>query len=284
MKRLLVTLLSLTLTLGLLGPVEAKRLGGGGSSGMKRTPPPATAPHETPKPAPQPSAAPQQAATPPAAAAAPAPKRNWLGPIAGIAAGLGIAALASHFGLGGALANVMTIALIGFALMALIGWLMRRRAAASGAPAGLQFAGMPAAPQTGTAAWQPAAAPAATDGFDTAGFEQLAKRVFIRLQAANDTGDQNDLRKFTTPEMYAAIQQDLLERRGAAQSTEVLQLDARVIERAQEQGQQIVSVRFWGQLREQQGAAPESFDEIWHLLRPLDGSRDWAIAGIQQSQ
>jgi len=28
-------------------------------------------------------------------------------------------------------------------------------------------------------------------------------------------------------------------------------------------------------------AAP--FDEVWHLVKPVDGSREWAIAGIQQN-
>ena len=32
-----------------------------------------------------------------------------------------------------------------------------------------------------------------------------------------------------------------------------------------------------------QQAAPEAFDELWHLVRPADESRDWAIAGIQQN-
>ena len=74
---------------------EAKRLGGGGSSGMQRSTPPRSTPDAAPaKPA---QAAPAAAATPAAGAA---PKRSWMGPLAGLAAGLGIAALMSHFGLG----------------------------------------------------------------------------------------------------------------------------------------------------------------------------------------
>nr|WP_276598301.1 Tim44-like domain-containing protein [Roseateles koreensis] len=151
-------------------------------------------------------------------------------------------------------------------------------ATASPAPA-VQAAASTQAPTVAGAAI--ASAPAASDGFDAAGFEQLAKRVFIRLQAANDAGDQADLRRFTTPEMFGVVQQELLDRKGAAQRTDVLQLDAKVVDRAQENGQQIVSVRFWGLIREQSEAAAENFDEIWHLVRPLDESREWAIAGIQ---
>ncbi|MBB4843904.1 putative lipid-binding transport protein (Tim44 family) [Paucibacter oligotrophus] len=309
MKRMVLSALIAVCALGVASfDAHAKRLGGGGSSGMKRATP--TQPHEASKGAPAQQAAPQQAApaapmaTPPAAA----PKRNWMGPLAGLAAGLGIAALFSHFGMGGALANIVTMLLIGFAAFMLIGFLMRRFAANKAKSQGMQFAGAGAPfPASGPAPAQPqpvaapstnlfnslspaAAAPLAAgngpalpvnDGFDTAGFEQLAKRVFIRLQAANDAGDQNDLRRFTTPEMFGVVQQELLDRKGAAQRTDVLQLDAQIVERAQENGQQIVSVRFWGLIREQSEAAAENFDEVWHLVRPLDESREWAIAGIQ---
>ncbi|MFY7865919.1 Tim44 domain-containing protein [Roseateles sp.] len=304
---------------------EAKRLGNGGSSGMKRAAPQqthdaskGTPPQQAATPSPQ-QAAPATAGAAAAPAAAAAPKRSWMGPVAGLAAGLGLAALASHFGFGEALANIMTMLLIGVALMFVIGFVLRRMAAnkakqngmQGGMPNGMQYAGAGAPfPNQAAQSYQPspmpvsatqtppsvassnassgmapvspaAAAPIANDGFDTSGFEQLAKRVFIRLQAANDAGDQADLRRFTTPEMYGVIQQDLLDRKGATQSTEVLQLDAAVVERVQEDGQQIVSVRFWGLIREQSGAAAENFDEVWHLVRPIDESREWAIAGIQ---
>ena len=95
---------------------EAKRLGGGRASGMQRqapakqadTSPPAqnATPNQAAKPA---QAAPANAAAP---AAAQAGKRSWMGPIAGLAAGLGLAALASHLGFGEELANFMMIALL----------------------------------------------------------------------------------------------------------------------------------------------------------------------------
>ncbi|ALT77499.1 Tim44 domain-containing protein [Paucibacter sp. KCTC 42545] len=323
MKRVVLSALIAVCALGVASfDAHAKRLGGGGSSGMKRATP--TQPHDASKgaPAQQATPAPQQAAPAapgaPAAAAAAKPKSSWMGPLAGLAAGLGIAALASHFGMGGALANMMTMLLLAGAAFFLIRFLMRKFATPKPDGQGMQFAGAGAPFQPSPAPVQPAAsqptplqaapvqpsqtaftgssvapaataaatatapvAPALNDGFDTAGFEQLAKRVFIRLQAANDSGDQTDLRRFTTPEMFGVVQQELLDRKGAAQRTDVLQLDAQVIERAQENGQQIVSVRFWGLIREQSEAAAENFDEVWHLVRPLDESREWAIAGIQ---
>jgi len=41
-------------------------------------------------------------------------------------------------------------------------------------------------------------------------------------------------------------------------------------------------VRFHGQLREENDVAPTNFDEVWHLVKPVDGNRGWMIAGIQQ--
>jgi len=270
---------------------EAKRLSSGG---VKRSVPTQPAPQTPPaQPAAPQQAAPGQQAAAGAAAAAAAPKRSWLGPVAGLAAGLGLAALASHLGFGAELANFMTMLLLGLVAFIAIRFLMRRFAAPKPQLAGANGATFrqaePAwqpAPQAATAGGTvPAAAVAPVTGhlpadFDAAGFERIAKQVFIRLQAANDAGDQADLRRFTTPQMYASIQQDLLERGSQAQRTEVLQLDARVMDVATEDGQQIVSVRFWGLIREQSDQPAADFDEVWHLTQAGDG---WLIAGIQQT-
>jgi len=288
---------------------EAKRLGGSRPAGMQRQMPPKQQP---PQPAQNQSTAPQQgtpaqqpanaAAAGAAGAAAQAGKRSWMGPIAGLAAGLGLAALASHLGFGEELANFMMMALLAVVAVVVIGWLMRRFR--GGQAAGPQLAGATAgagtgpspmarqafqapaspAPQASTgfsAAPAPAAAPAAVPaGFDAAGFERIAKMIFIRLQAANDAGQVDDLRKFTTPELFASLRLDLQERAGATQQTDVLELHAELIDTAQENGQWVATVRFMGLIREEAEAGAQPFDELWHLVRPLDDSREWAIAGI----
>lgn len=301
MKSLFAGLLAVAMGLGLaLGTpeVDAKRLGGGG---MSRQLPPRQAPSTPPKQATpdnnpaSPSAAPGAAA----AGAQAAGRRSWMGPIAGLAAGLGLAALMSHLGLGAEFANFLMLALLVLGGIFVVRWLMRSFSGAQRQPAGprMQYAAAGQQPggSFGTAERQmpfsagaagPAAAAASTPqlpaGFDAAAFERIAKMIFIRLQAANDAGDLDDLRRFTTPEMFAAARVDLQDRREAAQQTDVVQLDAEVVDFAQEDGRDIVSVRYHGLIREEQGGVAEPFDEVWHLVKPSDGSREWAIAGIQQ--
>jgi predicted lipid-binding transport protein (Tim44 family) len=117
--------------------------------------------------------------------------------------------------------------------------------------------------------------------FDAEGFSRVAKMIFIRMQAANDTGDLNDLRSFTTPEMFAVAKMELQDRSGKPQTTDVVHVDAEVLDLAKEGERQVVSVRFHGQIREDIGAPAQDFDEIWHLTRFGD-SPAWSIAGIQQ--
>ena len=280
------------------GDAFAKRIGGGGTSGMQRSVPPRATP-DAPKPA-TPAAQPAGPTAAAAAAPAAAAKRSWLGPIAGLAAGLGIAALMSHLGMGAEFGNILMLALLAGIAFFAIRFLLRRFGP-NAAPAGaqnLQFAGAGAGagapmqparlePQgLGGGSAPMAVAPLAASlpaGFDAAGFERIAKMIFIRLQAANDTGDLNDLRAFTTPEMFAAVKLDLQDRGPTVQRTDVVRVDAEVLDVASETDSQVVSVRFHGLIREQTDGVTEPFDEIWHLVKPADGSREWAIAGIQQS-
>ncbi len=278
---------------------EAKRLGGGKSSGMQRQALPQ-------KPAPQRNA--EQPARNNDAAAAPAGAagaagaaakggaRSWLGPVASIAAGLGLAALASHLGLGEEFASFLLIALLVVAAILLFRWFSSR---SRPAPA-MQYAGAGAGPAanpgvtafTGGPAMAGAASPSAHEsthaagefppGFDADAFARQAKLNFLRLQAANDAGNLDDLREFTTPELFAEIQLQLAERGAAEQRTEVEWLEADVLECAEEANRHIVSVRFTGRIREDRDAPASGFVEVWHLTRPADGSRGWVVAGIQQ--
>jgi predicted lipid-binding transport protein (Tim44 family) len=73
------------------------------------------------------------------------------------------------------------------------------------------------------------------------------------------------------------------ERKQLAQETDVVQLDAELLDVGTEAKHALASVRFSGLIREEANAAPEAFSEVWHLSKPVDGNRGWCIAGIQQS-
>ena len=272
---------------GLAAPeAEAKRLGGGGSFGMQRQMPAKPVPSTPPA---QQAAPTSPGATPPAAAGG----RSWLGPIAGLAAGLGLAALMSHLGFGEEFANVVMIALLALVAVGVVRWLLRRLGPVAPQPSReLQYAGadprpttMPPASGAGAGgAASPAAAPAPVlpPDFDAAAFERIAKLIFIRMQAANDKADLHDLRQFSTPEMFAVFKLELQDRGNASQQTDVVQLAAEVVDFAQEPTRQIVSVRYHGLIREDSGGPATPFDEVWHLVKPTDASHEWAIAGITQ--
>jgi len=305
MQRIFLSLFALFLAFALpTFDAEAKRMGGGKSFGMQRQATPMKR-----------DASPQQAQNAPAqgaaGAAAAAPKRNWMGPLAGLAAGLGIAALLSHFGLGEGVANFLMLALLAFAAFMLVRWFLNRNKPAMQRP--MQYAGQGAdqnaaqpmrfeAPASGSVvpgsiydksgqgnvAETSEAAPVATSvatfppGFDEVAFARQAKVNFIRMQAANDAGNLDDLREFTTPEMYAELKMDIDERQGKTQNTEVMTINAETLEALEEGNRQIVSVRFYGTLRED-GETTTSFDEVWHMTKPLTGNQGWVVAGIQQN-
>jgi predicted lipid-binding transport protein (Tim44 family) len=220
---------------------------------------------------------------------------RFLGPLAGLAAGLGIAALLSHFGMGEGMANMLLILALVAVAFFVIRWLMSKRTP----QAGMQYAGAgpgnvtptnfnPAPAQfEGSGVGAGAAAATAVGAnipadFDVEGFLRQAKLSFVRLQAANDRGDMDDIREFTSPEMFAEIKMQYQERGNKSQETDVMQLNAELLEVATEEGRHVASVHFSGQLREDANAAPEAFAETWHLVKPTDGSRGWNVAGIQQ--
>lgn len=288
MKKLILTLCAAFVGLGTLSfDAEARRLGGGFSSGMKRDS--GVMRRDATPAAPTQAVPAKPAATP--GAAAPAPARSgmsrWMGPLAGLAAGLGLAALLSHFGLGEGFASILMMVLLAAAAF----FVFRLLFAKKKPEAGMQYAGAgapnvqrfePASMPAGGAA--PAAAPAANvpAGFDVDGFLRQAKLNYVRLQAANDAGNLADIREFTSPEMFAEIKLQLDERGGKPQTTDVMQLNAQLLDLTTEEMRYIASVRFSGQIREEADAAPESFDEVWHLTKPVDGSGGWIVAGIQQ--
>ena len=294
-KRVLLSCFAAFLTVSAtIDIADAARLGSGRSYGMQRQISPQRMPSSVPQR--------QQAAPDPYAARpqAPAPQalqqqsgwRRWAAPLAGLAAGIGLASLFSHFGMGGDFAGIAMAILAVVVVFTLLRRVMGGTRPQQQEPAyanSYQSAPQPYnAPQALNAQADSsmgsgsAAAPNVPAGFDTVAFERQAKVNFIRLQAANDAGNLVDIREFTSPEMFAEIKLDIDARNGQAQRTDVVMLNAEVIEVVEENARYIASVHFSGTLREDSNAAPQPFNEIWHLSKPTTGSQGWVLSGIQQ--
>lgn len=293
MKRIMLSLTALLLGAGLLiGEAEAKKLGGGKSFGAQRnvTAPPASTP---------PARQAQQAAPAQSPAAQPASGLSkWAPMLGGLAIGGMLGALFAGQGFGGALGSILMIALLAFAAVVLVRMFMRsRQPAAAALGAGsmqraqpMQYQGLgnetvAAPPPSQAAGFDAQPAPVPTNvpaGFDVAGFVRQAKLSYIRLQGANDAGNLDEIRDFTTPEMFATLKADIEDRAGSRQTTDVVTLNADLLEVVTEGDRHWASVRFAGMVSEAPGQAPVGFEEIWNLSKPVDGSSGWVLSGIQQ--
>ena len=262
----------------------------------------------------------RQAVTPPATTAARAAGTagaagattgaRWLGPLAGIAAGLGIAALLSHFGLGGAMADLLVLALMaGIALFAIrfilkalsnglnpaaqaanITGMQRRRQEQESAGVSVRgpMSGATTGPLSGllgagTMNVEPPK-PSVGDWFIPADFDQdsfltEAKSQFIAIQKAWDTVDFDGLQSRLTEELYAEYAGKMAAH-GGRNRTEVVRLDADLMGIEKLINGHMASVRFSGLIREDDNAKAAAFEEAWNLYKP-DG-KGWLLAGVQQ--
>jgi predicted lipid-binding transport protein (Tim44 family) len=262
---------------------EARRMGGGSSFGKQRTVQPQRAP----------DAAPRQA-TPPAQTAPQQQGNRWLGPLAGLAIGAGLGAMFSNF-LGGSGGTVLLAILA--ALLAL--FLIRRFARPRQTQTQYQTAQGPTAfkdesvrrptfdiPVIGSGAAalnQDGVTSTILPDFPVESFLRGAQATFIRLQAANDRKDLDDIREYTTPEVFAEIAMQIRERGDATQKTDVVKLNADLLEAVTEGDFTVASVRFTGEITEN-GGMPERFDEIWHVQHDTRSPKSgWLLAGIQQT-
>lgn len=291
---------------------EARRAGGGSSVGRQSsnvtqqrqaTTPPAAANNTAGATAAPAAAGAATAGAATAGAAAKSGASRWLGPIAGIAAGLGIAALLSSMGLSGAFAEFLSSALlIGLVVFAIM-FIVRRlrgagpRTATQGAFGGNNASGQqqqqqpmwreslkpgpaaPAAAPVAAAAAAPAALPKMGDDnnwfvpgdFDTPNFLKQAKEQFVRIQAVWDSGSTEGLREFLTDDLITELKPQLAERGAAPNKTEVVLLNAEMLGIETVSDGHLASVRFSGMLREAPGTEAFRFEEVWNLFKPEIG-------------
>lgn len=303
MKKFLVSMMIAVTTMSMIAEATARPLGGGRPVGRQATNVTRTAP--PPAPAANPSSQVQRPAAPaPRPGAVPPRSSPWTGILGGALLGLGLGALFSQMGISGAMASMLSsILMIG--LLVLAGLFIYRMLKRKDTPANSSFAGfnqqpLPAGgtPDIGSkmqpAAFQPMqpqsagapAVPAAQWGvagdFDEAAFLRHAKSSFIRMQAAWDKADTNDLQEFTTPEVFAELKMQIQERGATTDFTDVVSINGELLGIETIGDDYLASVKFTGMIKSTSTAAAEPFAEVWNMAKPLDGSTGWVLAGIQQ--
>jgi predicted lipid-binding transport protein (Tim44 family) len=120
--------------------------------------------------------------------------------------------------------------------------------------------------------------------FDTAAFLSGARNAYRHLQQAWDRADFAELRALTTAPVFAELEQQITART-APSVTEVLRLDARILEVRESDQEVRASVLFIGLLREDASDAASPINEVWHFIRSRDSRQPtWFLDGIQQCE
>lgn len=293
---------------------EAKRFGGGKSFGYNKQ----VAPKSYNKQSTAPKAAPASTAPKAGAAGRPASGASkWLGPLAGLAAGGLLAAMIFGDGFEGLqIFDILLFALIAFVLFKLFTRRVRSNSqqAYQSAYAEQEYR-QPEVKRSQANAFRQTQeqAPVNTannggsifgadleDGvgqgvsdhaqflneipawFDEAGFVEGAKSHFMALQKAWDNVDLSEIESYCTPELYAALEQELRGVPAGENKTVVDTLDAEIATMAVDGDYFVVSMRFTGFIQEDVAQGAHAFSEIWHIRRLANDEGNWQVAGIQQ--
>ena len=286
----LIMLFMLALSYAWIEQAEARRMGGGRSFGSspsyQRSAPQPSSPQRTQPSQTQPS--PQSPATP---AAAPRPFGGMLGGLlmGGLIGSLLFGGMHTWGGPG-----LLDIIVFGGLLFLLFRFLKARRMATQGAgqtsfSTGLGSQETWGSPTPGHGSVQGMPVPAAAEevslpeGFDQEDFMKGAKTVYTRLQSSWDKRDLEDIRDFTSKEVWEEINRQAQEDPQPGK-TEILRVNARLLEVSSSNSRTVASVLFDVMMREskEQDMAKE-VREIWHFSKDdKDPKSFWVLEGIQQ--
>lgn len=118
--------------------------------------------------------------------------------------------------------------------------------------------------------------------FDSVAFLSGAKAAYAHLQEAWDAADLGELRALTTDKVFGELQDQLRERRGTNR-TELLGIEATVLEVRDQVEERIATVLFEVLMREEAGAEAVRVQEVWHFIRSRASRQPtWFLDGIQQ--
>ncbi len=204
--------------------------------------------------------------------------------------GLGIAGDTAHL-----IVTILAIALAAGVVVFMVRMVTRKDTPASPALSGSTKQILPTEPPKRSGHVKPKPAPVPVppvltpaqkwgmpEGFDDQAFLADAKASFIRMQAAWDKADTNDLREFTTPQVFAELKAQVEQRPQSNDVTDVVSIDAELLGIETVDEDHLASVKFNGMIKSSATAVAEPFAEVWNLAKPLNGSGGWMLAGIQQ--
>jgi predicted lipid-binding transport protein (Tim44 family) len=119
--------------------------------------------------------------------------------------------------------------------------------------------------------------------FDQEDFMKGAKAVYTRLQSSWDKRDLEDIRYFTSKDVWEEINRQAQEDPGPSK-TEILRVNARLLEVASSNSHTVASVLFDVMMREsQEQDMAKEVREIWHFSKDdKDPKSLWVLEGIQQ--
>jgi predicted lipid-binding transport protein (Tim44 family) len=266
MRTFVLYLMVTLLTFGLvINEASAKRFGGGRSFGVQRS----QSSFSSPSFASQNKSFGQKAST----------RSKWASALGGLLVGGLLASLFMGHGLGAGLLSWLVIGVLAFFLIGFFRKKMQPGSAAYGngfqtnnANQSANFFSANNENNENNEANYPA-------DFDQDTFLREAKVAFIRLQAAYDQKNRQDLSHFTAPEVFAEIEMQLNERGDDVNRTEVINLNAQLLDVAEQADSLMASVRFTGLMKENNDSV--ALDEIWHFRRFV-GTQNWVVGGIQQ--
>jgi predicted lipid-binding transport protein (Tim44 family) len=189
--------------------------------------------------------------------------------------------------------GLLDILLVGGLIFFLVRFLRARRMAAETAgQAPFSAAFQDAHPQDGLGSsgyasppqpFPSAPAPQFPPGFDQKEFLKGAKAIYTRLQRSWDKRDLEDIRQFTATEVYEEIVRQA-EADPQPSKTEILRVNAKVLEVRSEGHETVASVLYDVLMRESQDeTVARDVSEVWHFRcdETAPGSF-WVLEGIQQ--
>jgi len=112
-------------------------------------------------------------------------------------------------------------------------------------------------------------------------FVQGAKATFSRLREAWDDRDLEDIRQFTTPDMFARFQ-EWAERNPEPKRTEIMLLNASLMGVRKEEDREVASVSFDALVHSGGGSSPENLRQVWEFVRSTEGEGStWLLDSLE---